>query len=48
MDTYHKNTRESFVLADMHYDGVYFDAKILKSLKNKVTNQIIDQEEKKA
>ncbi|MCP9200841.1 hypothetical protein MKO06_13050 [Gramella sp. GC03-9] len=46
MDTYHKKTREHFVLADMHYDGVYFDSKILKELK-KQAKAIIPNPEKK-
>ncbi|QYA26941.1 hypothetical protein G3I01_16045 [Gramella sp. MT6] len=33
METNQKNFRESFVLADMHSDGVYFDQTILKAQK---------------
>lgn len=33
METYQKNNRENFVLADMHSDGVYFDQTILKTHK---------------
>ena len=44
METYHKNNRENFVLADMHYNGVYFDPKILQESKNKGKAIIPDNE----
>ncbi len=43
METYQKNNRENYVLADMHGDGVYFDQAILKTFRLKTQEEIVQE-----
>ncbi|PTX43501.1 hypothetical protein C8P64_2029 [Christiangramia gaetbulicola] len=43
METYQKNNRENFVLADMHGDGVYFDQAILRTFRLKTQKEIVQE-----
>lgn len=43
METYQKNNRENFVLADMHSDGVYFDQAILRTSRSKTQEEKLQQ-----